>query len=185
MKGTIPYCKPHMYKQEWPFSILVAITCTVLGTKALSRQKLSLSSSFPQMPRVGLTLAGRTFEDLFHLVVVILIQTADLLWLFGTLQLSVHIAMLRAVVRLGQEFTSHRVPHHRQSIHLLIEQLCSAAHAGLRNFSQPLLPMTWGIDLPTRAGNAPASIQRLEATHHPRLVFADGQITTRQLPQRP
>jgi len=37
---------------------------------------------------------------LFISWIVILIQTADLLWLFGTLQLSVHITMLRAVVRL-------------------------------------------------------------------------------------
>src|SRR5580700_11998105 len=43
---------------------------------------------------------GRTFEDPLHLVVVILVQTSDLLWLFGTLQLSVHITMLCAVVRL-------------------------------------------------------------------------------------
>jgi hypothetical protein len=43
---------------------------------------------------------GRTLEDPLHLVVVILIQTADLLRLFGTLQLSIHITMLRAVVRL-------------------------------------------------------------------------------------
>jgi len=42
-----------------------------------------------------------------------------------------------------------------------------------------------GIDLLARAGNAPASIQRLEPTHYPPLVFADGQITTRQLPQCP
>src|SRR5258707_865996 len=41
---------------------------------------------------------GRTFEDAFHLVVVVLIQATDLLWFFGALQLSVHIAMLRAVV---------------------------------------------------------------------------------------
>lgn len=35
---------------------------------------------------------------------MVLIQTTDLLWLFGTLQLSVYITMLRAVVR-----------HHRQA----------------------------------------------------------------------
>jgi len=46
---------------------------------------------------------GPTFEDPLHLVVVILIQTTDLLWLFGTLQLSVHITMLRAVVRLHSQ----------------------------------------------------------------------------------
>jgi hypothetical protein len=32
-------------------------------------------------------------------VVVILVQTADLLWLFGALQLSVYVAILSAVVR--------------------------------------------------------------------------------------
>ena len=48
---------------------------------------------------------GRTLEDLLHLVVVILIQTADLLWLFGTLQLAIHITMLRAVVRLHRQAT--------------------------------------------------------------------------------
>jgi hypothetical protein len=38
-------------------------------------------------------------------VVVILIQTADLLWLFGMLQLSVYITMLSAVVRLHSQTT--------------------------------------------------------------------------------
>src|SRR5207302_2026649 len=42
---------------------------------------------------------GCTFEDLLHLVVVILIETTNLRWFFGTLQLSVYITMLRAVVR--------------------------------------------------------------------------------------
>ncbi len=48
---------------------------------------------------------GRTFEDILHRVVVILIQTTDLLWLFGTLQLSVYITMLRAVVRYHRQAT--------------------------------------------------------------------------------
>src|ERR1700677_899060 len=43
---------------------------------------------------------GRTFEDLLHLMVMILIQTTNLLWLLGTLQSSIHITMLCAVVRL-------------------------------------------------------------------------------------
>ncbi len=46
---------------------------------------------------------GRTFEDHLHLVVVVLIQTTDLLWLFGALQLSVHITMLGAVVRFHSQ----------------------------------------------------------------------------------
>ena len=48
---------------------------------------------------------GRTFEDLLHLVIVILVQTTDLLWLFGTLQLAIDITMLRAVVRLHRQAT--------------------------------------------------------------------------------
>jgi hypothetical protein len=128
-------------------------------------------------------------------------SACNLLWLLRTLQLSIHITMLGAVVRLqpqttvgpqlplaaeavgrlhlgqqqrspkradqgnltqyfhglmfpalGEKFSSHRVPHNRQSIQLLIEQLCSAAHNGLRIFAQPLVAMAWGIDLPTRAG---------------------------------
>ena len=42
----------------------------------------------------------RTFEDFFHRVVVIVIEPADLLGFSRTLQLSVHITILRAVVRL-------------------------------------------------------------------------------------
>ena len=48
---------------------------------------------------------GRTLEDLLHLVVVILVQATDLLRLFGTLQLAIHITMLRAVVRLHRQAT--------------------------------------------------------------------------------
>src|SRR5450631_3241391 len=43
---------------------------------------------------------GRTFEDLLHRVVVILIESANLLWLLRPLQLSVHVTILRAVVCL-------------------------------------------------------------------------------------
>ena len=58
-----------------------------------------------QWSRATTGAQGRTFEDPLHLVVVILIQTTDLLWLFGTLQLSVHITMLRTVVRLHPQTT--------------------------------------------------------------------------------
>jgi len=47
---------------------------------------------------------GRTFEDLLHLVVVILVQATDLLRLFGTLQLAIHITMLSAyALRVGKD----------------------------------------------------------------------------------
>src|ERR1700719_2549464 len=43
---------------------------------------------------------GRTFEDLLHRMVVILIESANLLWFLRPLQLSVHVTVLRAVVCL-------------------------------------------------------------------------------------
>ena len=48
---------------------------------------------------------GRTLEDLLHLMIVILIQTTPLLGLLGTLQLSTHKALLRAVVRFHPQAT--------------------------------------------------------------------------------
>ena len=44
---------------------------------------------------------GGVLEDLFHLVVVILITTSNLLRFFRSLQLSAHVAILRTVVRLN------------------------------------------------------------------------------------
>jgi len=43
-------------------------------------------------------------------MVVIFIQTTNLLWLFGTLQLSVHITMLCAIVRLPQATIGPQLP---------------------------------------------------------------------------
>jgi len=48
---------------------------------------------------------GRTFKNLLHLMVVILIETTNLLWLLGMSQLSVHITVLRAVVGLHPQAT--------------------------------------------------------------------------------
>src|SRR5664279_934685 len=58
-----------------------------------------------ERPRTTAGPGSRTLEDLFHLMIVILIQTTNLLWLFGTLQLSIYITMLRAVVRLKAQAT--------------------------------------------------------------------------------
>ena len=44
-----------------------------------------------------------TFEDRFHIMIVILIEPTQLLWFLGTLQLSSHVTVLRAVVRLNRE----------------------------------------------------------------------------------
>src|SRR6266699_6832345 len=48
---------------------------------------------------------GRTLEDLFHLMVVVLIETTELLGFLGALQLSTDKAELRTVVRLNAQAT--------------------------------------------------------------------------------
>src|ERR1700737_2733761 len=48
---------------------------------------------------------GRTLEDLFHLVVVVLIETTELLGFLGAVQLSADIAVLRTVVGLNAQAT--------------------------------------------------------------------------------
>ena len=48
---------------------------------------------------------GRALEDLFHLMVVISIQTTELLRFLGELQLSTHKAVLRTVVGLNAQPT--------------------------------------------------------------------------------
>src|SRR6202030_2126885 len=53
-----------------------------------------------EWPRATAGPGGRTLEDLFHGMVVISVQTTDLLGLFGALQLSVNISVLRTIVRL-------------------------------------------------------------------------------------
>src|ERR1700735_1578122 len=85
---------------------------------------------------------------------------------------------------LRQKLTSDLAPQNLQSIQMLIKQLCAAAHAGMRNLVQPLLPITRSIDPRTPTGNAPASIPRLDTLLHPSQIFADRLITTRQLAQR-
>ena len=54
----------------------------------------------------SLAAAGHTrraLEDGFHIVIVILIEPAQLLGFLGTLQPSSHVTVLRAVVRLNRE----------------------------------------------------------------------------------
>jgi hypothetical protein len=46
---------------------------------------------------------GRTLKDGFHIMIVVLVKPAQLLWLLGTLQLSSHVAVLRAVARLDRQ----------------------------------------------------------------------------------
>src|SRR2546427_9375638 len=48
---------------------------------------------------------GRTLEDLFHLMIVVLIETTELLGFLGAVQLSADIAVLCTVVRLNAQAT--------------------------------------------------------------------------------
>src|SRR5580704_16333456 len=73
-----------------------------LGLHALSQQ------SHIEVARRSYTTAGSgrgSLEDLFHFVVVILIETTNLLRFFRTLQLSVHVAILRTVAGLNAQPT--------------------------------------------------------------------------------
>jgi hypothetical protein len=45
---------------------------------------------------------GRTSEDGFHIMIVVLIQPTNLLWFLGTSQLSGHVTVLRTVARLDR-----------------------------------------------------------------------------------
>src|ERR1700686_3394096 len=49
--------------------------------------------------------SGCTLEDFFHLMVVVPIQTTELLWFPGALELSAHKAVLRTVVGLNAQAT--------------------------------------------------------------------------------
>src|SRR5579864_3564999 len=44
---------------------------------------------------------GRTLEDGFHIMIVVLVEPAQLLWFLRPLQLSSHVAVLRAVACLA------------------------------------------------------------------------------------
>src|SRR5580700_10038536 len=62
--------------------------------------------SFVEVVERSLLAAGhnrRTLEDGFHIVIMILIEPTQLLWFLGTLQLSSHVTVLRAVMRLNRE----------------------------------------------------------------------------------
>jgi len=65
----------------------------------------------------------------------------------------------------------------------LIELLGSPAGAGQGDFLQPLTAMAGVVNVPARAGNCPAAIQRFETVHDSGKIFDHGQITSGQFPQ--
>src|ERR1700676_3416100 len=83
-----------------------------------------------------------------------------------------------------QQFVPCFLPYPHQKVELLIGLLSPAAHTGFPEFFQPRSAMARGIDLLAGAGNRPAPIDRFETIHHAREVFADGEVTATQFPQR-
>src|SRR5437016_13252898 len=91
-------------------------------------------------------------------MVVIPIETANLLRFFRTLQLSAHEAILRTVARLNAQSTIG---------------------------PELSLAITRSIHLGTCTRNAPAAIQSFDPVHHSVQILAEGLITAPQLAQRP
>src|ERR1039458_10352461 len=73
-----------------------------LGLPALGKQSLI---EIMEWSRGTAGPGGRSLEDLFRLMVVVLIETTNLLGFFGTLHLSANISVLRTVVRLNAQAT--------------------------------------------------------------------------------
>src|SRR5260370_9978180 len=84
---------------------------------------------------------------------------------------------------LRQEISSHLLAQSLQGIELLVEELGPTAHPGFRYFAEPFRTMVRCVDGRTFAGNAPAPVEDLEPIHDAREIFADRQITARQLLQ--
>src|SRR6202035_2632682 len=61
----------------------------------------------------------------------------------------------------------------------------AAAHATFGDLGQPLRAVTGCIHLLVGTRNGPASVDGLQATHHPGQIAGDRQVATRQFLQRP
>src|SRR6266849_8308306 len=78
----------------------------------------------------------------------------------------------RAVlVSLNQQITPHFLAQRPQGIELLIVELRPAAYAGFGDFTEPCGTIARRIDLLPRTRNPPASVDRLQPTHHPFDIF--------------
>ena len=65
---------------------------------------------FAERPHPTAGSSRRSLENLFHLMVVILIQTTDLLGFLGALQLSADKAVLPTIVRFNAQSSKVKVP---------------------------------------------------------------------------
>jgi len=67
-----------------------------------------------------------------------------------------------------------------QRVELLVVKFRPAAHAGFADFCQPFGTITRCVNLLTGTGDGRASVDRLQASHHPREIFGR-QIAARQV----
>src|SRR6202142_2360385 len=86
---------------------------------------------------------------------------------------------------LGEQLAPHFLTQHPQRIELLVVELPPAAHSRFADFRQPRGTIPRGIDLLSRAGNAPATVDGFQSTHDSSEIFTDGQVTACQLLERP
>src|SRR6266481_9122019 len=84
---------------------------------------------------------------------------------------------------LRQQIASRSLPQRLQRIQLLVEPLGSQANSRFYNLGQPFRTMAPPIHGWPGTRNSPASVHRFDPTHHPREIFRDRQIATRQLLQ--
>src|SRR5580704_7934338 len=84
---------------------------------------------------------------------------------------------------LRQQIASCSLPQRLQRIQLLVEPLGSLANSRFYDLGQPFRTMARSIHACAGTRNGPASVHRLDPTHHPRQIFSDRQIAARQLLQ--
>src|ERR1700690_467430 len=77
---------------------------------------------------------------------------------------------------LRQQIAPHLLTQNLQCIELLVAELCPAAYAGFGDLDQPFVPMARCVNSLSRAGNRPASVERLQSVHHPRKILGDRQV---------
>ena len=87
-------------------------------------------------------------------------------------------AMLPA---FGQQTLPGLLVQRPQRVELLVVKFRPAAHTGFADFRQPFGPLKRCVHLLTSTRDGPASVDRLQASHHPREIFRDRQIAARQL----
>src|SRR6202008_4211810 len=81
---------------------------------------------------------------------------------------------------LRQQIASRFLPQTIQRIQLLVEPLDSQANSGFYDLGQPFRTMTRSIHGWPSTRNGPASVHRLDPTHHAHQIFRDRQIATGQ-----